>query len=145
MNLTDLFKANFYFKGAVAAIHLSGTTIIQEATCSNLVFSIVLCSFKQALSVIPFFIGIELIHKCCCSHPFDELPFFYCKRVIAATHSFKLTVFAEQELKQGDTNNNYNASLVSGMHMTTSFPAIYFFYDSFTGALRAIHMSSNCV
>ena len=75
MNLTDLFKANFYFKGAVAAIHLSGTTIIQEATCSNLVFSIVLCSFKQALSVIPFFIGIELIHKSSCSHPFNELPF----------------------------------------------------------------------
>ena len=57
-------------------------------------------SFKQALTVIPFFIGIELIHKSIGSHPFDELPFFCCKRVIAATHSFKFTVFllAEQEL-----------------------------------------------
>ena len=27
MNLTDLFKADFYFKGALAAIHLSGTII----------------------------------------------------------------------------------------------------------------------
>ena len=28
MNLTDLFKVDFYFKGALAAIHSSGTTII---------------------------------------------------------------------------------------------------------------------
>ena len=54
--------------------------------------------FKQELSAIPFFIGIELIHKSSCNYPFDELPFFYYKRVIAATHSFKFTVFAEQEL-----------------------------------------------
>ena len=51
--------------------------------------------FKEALAVIPFFIGIELIHKSSCSHPFDELPFFYYKRVIAATHSFKFTVFLQ--------------------------------------------------
>ena len=43
----------------------------------------------------PFFIGIELIHKSSCSHPFDELPFFYYKRVIAATQSFKFTVFLQ--------------------------------------------------
>ena len=30
MNLTDLFKVDFYFKGALAVIHLSGTTIISE-------------------------------------------------------------------------------------------------------------------
>ena len=52
-------------------------------------------SFRQALAVIPFFIGIELIHKSSCSHPFHELPFFYYKRVIAATHSFKFTVFLQ--------------------------------------------------
>ena len=51
--------------------------------------------FKQALAVIPFFIGIELIHKYSCSHPFDELTFLYYKRVTAATHSFKLTVFLQ--------------------------------------------------
>ena len=28
MILTDLFKVDFYFKGALAAIHLSGTIII---------------------------------------------------------------------------------------------------------------------
>ena len=50
-------------------------------------------SFKQALAVNSFFICTELIHKSSCSHPFDELPFFYYKRVIAATHSFKFTMF----------------------------------------------------
>ena len=29
------------------------------------------------------------------SHPFDELLFFYYKRVVAATHSFKFTVFLQ--------------------------------------------------
>ena len=40
---------------------------------------------------MPFFIGVELIHKSSWSHPFDELPFFYYKRVIAAIYSFKFT------------------------------------------------------
>ena len=96
MNLTNLFTADFYFKGALAAIHLSWTIIFLEATCSDLVFSMVLCSFKQALAVISFFIGIELIHKSSCSHPFHDLPFFYDKRVIAATHSFKFTVLLQK-------------------------------------------------
>ena len=56
-----------------------------------------------------------------------------------SSHSFFqiYCVFAEQELYQGDTNNNYNTSSVLGMHilkvvciMTTSFPAIHFFNDS---------------
>ena len=93
-------------------------------------------SFKEALAVIHFFIGIELIQKSNCNHPFDELPFFYYKRVIAATHSFKFTVFLQ--------NRNFRkgiltiiGSFVSGMHiskkvcyMTASFTAIRFFYDS---------------
>ena len=95
MILTDLLKADFYFKRALTAIHLRCTIIFQEATCSDLVFSTVMLFFKQALAVIPFFIGIELIHKSSCNHPFDELPFFYYKRVIAATHSFKFTVFLQ--------------------------------------------------
>ena len=52
-------------------------------------------SFKQELAVIPFAIGIELIYKSSCCHPFNELPFFYYKRVIAATHSIKFTVFLQ--------------------------------------------------
>ena len=95
MNLADLFKAGFYFKGALAAIHLSGTIIFSRGLLQwSSIFNGTV-SFKQALAVIPFFIGIELIHKSSCSHPFDELPFFYYKRVIAATHSFKFTVFLQ--------------------------------------------------
>ena len=112
-------------------------------------------SFKQALAVIPFFIGIDLIYKSSCSHPFDELPFFYYKRVIAATHFLKFTVFARQELQQGDTNNYSNTSLVSGMHilkkvcyMTTSFTAIDFFYDSVIISRQYLNQSAcqgNCL
>ena len=32
------------------------------------------------------------------SHPFDEWPVFYYKRTIAATHSFKFTVFSQHLL-----------------------------------------------
>ena len=65
-------------------------SLFQEATFSDLVFSRVLC-----FGVIPFFIDIELTHKSSCSHPLDELPFFYYKRVIAATDSPKFTVFLQ--------------------------------------------------
>ena len=41
-----LFKLHWNFKGAHAAIHLSGTTIISEATCRDLVFSRVLPFFE---------------------------------------------------------------------------------------------------
>ena len=75
MNLTDTFELYH---------HLQWSSIFNGTV-----------SFKQALAVIPFFIGIELIHKSSCSHPFDELPFFYYKRVIATTHSFKFTVFLQ--------------------------------------------------
>ena len=88
-----------------------------------------------------------------CSHPFDELPFFYYKRVIdGITLSNLPCFFAERKLQQGDNiNNNYGTSLVSGMHilkavccMTASFPGIHFLYERhyFTGAREAIHMLS---
>ena len=62
-----------------------------------------------------------ILKKSNCSHSFFQI---YC-------------VFAEQELQYRDTKTNYDTSFVSGMHvlkevcyMTTSFPAIHFFYDS---------------
>ena len=70
-------------------------SLFQEVTCSDLVFSRVLCFFEQALAVIPFFKGIELISNSSCSDPFDEWPIFYNKKTIAATHSFKFTVFLQ--------------------------------------------------
>ena len=86
-------KADFHFKGAVAAIHLNGTIVISRG---HLQWSSILKNTLFPLNrAIPFFIGIELIHKSSCSHPFDELPFFYYKRVITATHSFKFTVFLQ--------------------------------------------------
>ena len=111
-----LFKVYFYFKGTLAAIHLSGTTIILG---NHLQWSSI---FKGTLFLlnkhIPIFKGIELIRKFSCSHPFNELFFFYYERAIAATHSFKFTVFTEQELYQEDiVNTNYDTSLVSGMHI----------------------------
>ena len=45
-------------------------------------------------------------------------------------------IFAEQKLRQGDTNTNYDTSLVPCMHILkevcymTSFPTIHFIYDS---------------
>ena len=58
-------------------------------------FQVYCVSFKQALAIIPFFVGIKLIHKSSYSHPFDELPLFYYKRVIAATNSFNFTVLLQ--------------------------------------------------
>ena len=37
--------------------------------------------------------GIELIRNSSCSHPLDEWLVFYYERTIAATHSFKFTLF----------------------------------------------------
>ena len=70
--------------------------VFQRSTCSHTRYCV---SFlKQAPAVIiSFFKDIELIRKSSCSHPFDELPFFYYKRVIAATHSFKFTVFLKNK------------------------------------------------
>ena len=66
-------------------------SFIQEATCSDLIFLPVLFFFKLAFAVIHWVNSI----KSSCSHPFDELPFSYYKRVIATTHSFTFTVFLQ--------------------------------------------------
>ena len=89
-----LFNAYFYFKGTLTAIHLSGTTIILGGHLQwSSTFKVLVLS--QALALIPIFKGIELIRKSSCSHPFNELPFFYWKRAIAATRSFKFIVFLQ--------------------------------------------------
>ena len=49
-------------------------------------------SLKQALAIIPFIKGTELIHHSNCSHSFDEWPVFYYKRAVATKHSFKFTI-----------------------------------------------------
>ena len=95
MNLVDLFKVDFYFKGALATIHLSGTTIISGVHSQrSSIFNDTQCvSFKQALSLIPFFIDIELIHKSSCNHsmnyPFSIIkeklqPLIFCRTGIVS-------------------------------------------------------------
>ena len=56
----------------------------------------VFCKQAPAL-IIPFFKGIESIRKSSYSYSFDELPFFYYKRVIEAVLSFKLIVFLQNK------------------------------------------------
>ena len=87
----NLSTADFYFKGALAAIRLSCNIIFSggHLQWSNIFTSTVF--FKQALAVIHWVNSI----KSSCSHPFDELPFSYYKRVIATTHSFTFTVFLQ--------------------------------------------------
>ena len=55
---------------------------------------------KQALVIIPFFKGIELIRNSSCSHPFDELPLFYQSNCNRSLHQI-YCVFGEKELQQG--------------------------------------------
>ena len=69
-------------------------SLYQEAT-SDLVFSRVLCFFEISTAIIPAFKDIELIHHSSCSHTFYKWPFFYYAKAVAATHSFKFTVFSQ--------------------------------------------------
>ena len=66
--------------------------------------------------------------------------FFYNKRAIAATHSFKLTVFSQNKNCSKEiiiTVTNHNTSLISSMYilkevcyLTASVAVIHFFYGS---------------
>ena len=80
-----LFKVYSYFKGALAAIHLSRTILFQEATCNDLIFSRVLYLFQTSTCKYSFFKYTELIHHSSCSHSFEERPFFYDEKAMA-TH-----------------------------------------------------------
>ena len=78
-----------------------------------------------------------------CIHPFDELPFFYYKRVIAAIYSFKFTAFLQNRNEILTIISNEILTIIiippwfkaciywkKVCYMTASFPAIHFFYDS---------------
>ena len=86
----NVFDRYFYLRRIVISKkHLQSYVsvlwlLLQDGTCSDLVFSRVLCFFKQAFAVIPFLKGIELICHSSCRHSFNEWPFFYNKRAIAA-------------------------------------------------------------
>ena len=106
MNLTDLFKAEFYFKGALTAIHLSCTIIFfQETTWSDLVFSAVLCFFKTSTCTHPFSHRHWVNSQVQLQPSIRWISIFYYKRVITATHSFKFTVFLQ--------NRNFSNRIVT--------------------------------
>ena len=88
-----LFKVYRNFKGALAAIRLSGTIIISggHLQWSSIFKSTVFLWRKHWQSSL--FSKILSYFASSCSYPFDEWPFFYHKRAVAATHSFKVVVF----------------------------------------------------
>ena len=104
LHIYNVFDRYIYLRCIISKEHLQPyfwmvPSLFQKATCNVLVFSKVLCFFATSTCSHPFFKDIELISNSSCSHPFDKWPFLNCKRVIAASHSFKFTAFfAEQDL-----------------------------------------------
>ena len=145
--------------------------LYQEATCSNLVFSRVLCFFETRTCSHPFFKGLELIHISSCSHPFNEWPLLYYKGAIKATHFSNLLCFC----RPGIVARRYhsyqlwwlldfryvyiernNGSIIEIMDnckwcrqkmlfddITCSYPLFLWYCHYFKGALETIHMSKS--
>ena len=67
---------------------LSGATLFQEATYSNLMFSRVLFLFQTSTCKYRFCKYNEIIGHSNCSHSFEQRPVFYYKRAVA-THSIQ--------------------------------------------------------
>ena len=119
LHRTALVPTSTYcnFKRALATYIWMVLSFFQEVTCSDLVFSRVLCFFE--LAIIPVFKDTDLIRHSSCSHPFDEWSFFYYKRATAVTHSFKFTVFFRTRgvvARRYHIVINYDTSFVSGMY-----------------------------
>ena len=77
MNFTDLFKAAFYFKGALAAIHLSCTiTFSRGSLVSGMHILKKVCYMTTSFTAIHFFYEaihmsrkLSLFHNIFCNHP----------------------------------------------------------------------------
>ena len=137
-----------YFKGALAVIHLNTFEYIWihlntfEYIWGFLQWSSIFKGFvtlckKHLLSSL-FFKGIELIRNSSCSHSFDEWLFFYYKRTIAATHSFKFTVFLQNRNCSKEISYSlimltpwFRACILKEVcYLTASIVAIHFFCSS---------------
>ena len=96
-------------------------------------------SFKQALAVIPIFKGTELIRKSSCSHPLNELYFSYYEREIAATYSFKFTVFLQKR--------KYSKRSICQGHCVyfTTLVATIHYSSIITSGLRLIRKKIKCM
>ena len=88
---------------------------------------------KQTLAVIPFFKANSQFHF---SHPYSDRPLFIIREQLKPRIISNLLCFCRTGIVATRYHNNFDTSLISGMHilkevcyMTTSFPAIHFFYD----------------
>ena len=79
-----------YFTKVVATIYFSVDAVFLEQHLRQWI-AYILCIWSWNFEI--YLKGIELIRNSSCSHLFDEWHFFYNKRTIAATDSFKFTVF----------------------------------------------------
>ena len=86
------------------------TSLFQEAACNDLVFSR-LCFFEMNTCDHPCFQRYWVNSASSCSHPFDEWYFFYYKRAVATTRSFKFTIFFQNRRSCSKVT-----FLVSGIH-----------------------------
>ena len=81
-----------YFKGELAAIHLSGAVFYSAGHFQwSSIFKGNVFFFETSTCSLPFFKGSEFFLNSICSHSFDKLPSFYYKRVTVATYSTKFT------------------------------------------------------
>ena len=79
-----------YFTKVVTAIFSSVDAVFLEQHLQQWIVYII-CIWPWNFEI--YLKGIELIRNSSCSHLFDEWHFFYNKRTIPATNSFKFTVF----------------------------------------------------
>ena len=83
-----------YFKGELAAIHLSGAVFYSGGHFQwSSIFKCNVFFFETSTCSLPFFKGSEFFLNSICSHSFDKLPSFYYKssHIIVATYSTKFT------------------------------------------------------
>ena len=131
MQIDNVFDRYFYLRCvAISKEHLQSyiwmvPSLFQDATCSDLGYCV---SLKQALAVIPFFKAESQFH---CSHSYSDRTRFVIKDILS-----NFLCFCRTEIVLRWYNNNFETSLISGMHILkevcytmTSFPTIHFFYE----------------
>ena len=137
-----LFKRYCYFKGTLAVIRLSGIVIISGGYLqwSSIFKGTVFLWNKHLQSSL-------LIDHSSCSHLFDERLFFYCKRALALSSSFKFTVFFLNRrrlvARRYHIVINYDTYLVSGS--TWSDPLCQEHCVYFATRIATIHYNKQSV
>ena len=108
--------------------------LFQEASCWDLVFSRVLYFFEIRSFNRLCFQRYKIYFRC--SNPLDKWPLFHYKRAVAATNSFKLTVFFHN--RRSCSKKIYLSTIIppwfqactnwkTACYLATQIPAIHFF------------------